>query len=264
MRKIGFTKYRKGIKEIMPKSYQIEKKTAQRRLFFSLINEYLDPSLQISLRDSKLFENDILNIFINKILSQFQIHRLRPERAQRVVKIFHYENALFNQFFKQCIHPKARYLARDWEFDQNFSMLAGYNHPVAKLIVMLFDGKDVNLMLDLDLLFTETVYRRIKQEVGKTVQLDAPYIHIDENGHRTRLHPRWKRVNPENLEQRAKQIDRGFEQLQNEDIDQMYLIYPKTENFRQHIKIKTKDNYELKMIPYSFTYTNRKGKQCQK
>ncbi len=260
MRKFGFTKYRNGIKEVMPKSYQIEEKVQQRRLFFSMINDHLDPSLRVPLHDSSIFEKNLMSIFLDRILSQFQMYKLRPEKAQQVVKIYHHETALFHQFFKQALHPKARYLAQDWKFEQNFQMLLGYHHPVAKLIAMLFDGKEVGVMFDLNVLFAQTVFNRIKRAPGKDVRFDAPYIHIDEKGQRTRLYPQWKHVNPGNISRRTEQINAGFKQLQNEAIDQIYLVYPKTEQFRQHIRIQTKDDYELKMIPYSFTYTNRKEK----
>jgi len=36
-------------------------------------------------------------------------------------------------------------------------------------------------------------------DLNKIVTLDAPYIHIDQHGVRTRLYTRWKHVNPNNL-----------------------------------------------------------------
>jgi hypothetical protein len=40
-------------------------------------------------------------------------------------------------------------LARGELFDPDFVMLLGYRHPAARLIALLFDGKQVKLMCDL-------------------------------------------------------------------------------------------------------------------
>ena len=45
--------------------------------------------------------------------------------------------------------------------------------------------------------------------------------------------------------------------LKNEEIDQCYLVYPKTDNFKRHVSLKDKSSNQLKMIPYSFTFINR-------
>ncbi|MEA3522791.1 MAG: hypothetical protein U9R50_07430 [Campylobacterota bacterium] len=264
MRKIGFVKYKDTVKEIMPKSYQVSEKLNQRRMFFAMINEYLHKDVRIPLDNAKLFENTILNIFLSKILSNFQIYRLRPERSQRVVKVFPYESQLFQQFFKQCTRPKARYLARNWEFDQDFRVLMGFTHPIADLISMLFNGKEVSMMLDLDALFAQTIYKRIKKEPGKQVHLNTPYIHINEGGRRTRIYPRWKQVDSKNISKHAKHIDEGFKQLCADGVDAFYLVYPKTDNFKRHIRIQQDDEHEIKMIPYSFTFTNRKERKWQR
>ncbi len=264
MRKIGFIKSKEGFKEIMPTSYGIVVASAKRRLFFEMINELIDPSMRIDLRQSRTFEKSLFTIFTDKIFSTFQLNALRSEQSRPVTRIYAAESLLFGAFFKQCTRPKARYLARNWELDRPFFPKASYEHPAAQMINMIFDGKAIGMMLDLDHIFTQTVYRRIKTEPGKTVQLDMPYIHINENGVRTRLHPRWKHVNPALLKRNASQINDGLQQLENEAIDQIYLIYPKTDHFRQHITIQSQTGACLKMVPYSFTYTNRKGKTCKK
>lgn len=263
MRKIGFIKSKEHIKEIMPKSYGIEKSAAKRRLFFEMINEFIDPAMRINLRQNRIFEKNLFDIFADKIFSHFQLHALKPEPTQPITRIYTTESLLFQQFFKQCTYPKARYLAHNWEFQHHFTMQLHYTHPAAQLIKMIFDGKQSEIMLDLDHLFAQTVYRRIKTEPGKTVHLDMPYIHIHENGIRTRLYPQWKDVNPNSLERNATQINNGLCQLRDEAIDQIYLIYPKTDRFKQHITIQSTKGSCLKMVPYSFTYTNRRVKTCK-
>jgi hypothetical protein len=264
MRTIGFMETGTGEKEILPRTYGIESIEARRRMFFSLINESLCEAARIPLGDPKRFHFSLHVIFKEKIFSFFQIYRLRPERAQRIVRIYAEESLLFNQFFKQERDAKSQILTQRVLFDPDFSMLAGYAHPAAQLIQVIFDGRNVGLMLDLNRLFAQTVYRRIKREPGTKVTLDAPYIHIDSRGIRTRLYPRWKRLDPASERSRNETLKEGTRQLSDGEIDQCFLLYPKTEKFRRHIEVKTDLPGRLKVVPYSFTFCNRCKGGCRK
>ncbi|WP_321779565.1 hypothetical protein [Sulfurimonas sp.] len=264
MRKVGFMQYKDHTKEILPKTYKVNEKKSQRKMFCIMINQFLCDEAKFSLKNTDLFKNNLLNIFENKIESFFQIYKLRPEKSQKIVHIYHHDSILFNQYFKHSKNPKMRYLAKDMDYKSNFNILLGYSHPASDLIQLIFNGKEIEMMLDLNKIFTQTIYRRIKQEINKTVTLDTPYIHIDQHGIRTRLYPRWKHVDPKNLHKRNKDISEGFTQLNNEEIDQCYLVYPKTENFKRHILVKGESSNQIKMIPYSFTFCNKEKKQCQK
>jgi hypothetical protein len=264
MRKIGFMPYKETQKEILPKSYRVDARPKQRRMFIAMLNEQLSEAARFDLSNPAPFGQSLLELFNEKILSFFPCHRLRPERPQRVVRIHAHESQLFGAFFNYCSHPRARWLAERTPHRESFRMLLGYAHPAAELIQLIFDGRQIRLTLDLDTLFTHTVFRRIKREPSKTITLDMPYIHIDQHGVRTRLYPRWKQVDPRRLEQRREDIDHGFKQLSDEGIDQMYLLYPKTERFQRHIQLKNSRTDQLKMIPYSFTFTQRKKQSCKR
>jgi len=264
MRKIGFAKYKNQTKEILPKTYQIRERLSQRKMFCTMINQYLCKEAQFPLKKMQAFNHDLLYIFEKKIESFFQIYKLRPEKSQKIVQIYAYDSTLFNQYFKQSKNPKMRYFSKDICFKANYKISPKCLHPSSELIQLIFNGKEVEMMLDLNEIFTKTVYRRIKQEIDKTVTLDAPYIHIDQHGIRTRLYPRWKHIDPKNLKQRDRDIKEGLEQLNDEEIDQCYLIYPKTDIFKRHIMVKGESSSHLKMIPYSFTFCNREKKSCKK
>ena len=264
MRSIGFKQTGTGEKEILPRTYGVETIEARRRMFFALINDSLCPAARIPLEAPELFRLSLHAIFKEKIFSFFQMHRLRPERTQRIVRIYAAESLLFNQFFKQERDAKSQALTQRVLFDPGFSMLAGYAHPAAQLIEVIFDGRNVGLTLDLNRLFAQTVYRRIKPEAGTTVTLDLPYIHIDSRGVRTRLYPRWKRLDPTSERARSETLKEGARQLNEGGIDQCFLLYPKTEKFRRHIEVKTDLPGRLKVVPYSFTFCNRGKGGCRK
>jgi hypothetical protein len=257
MRKIGFAKYKQETKEILPKTYKVNEITCQRKMFCTMINQYLSTSSKFNLKNEHTFEKSLLNIFEDKIMSFFQFYRFQPEHPQKITQIYIQESLLFNQYFKQSQNNKMKFMSKSIHFNPEFKMLLGYSHPVVDLIQLIFNGKEIEMMLDLNEVFTRTVYNRIKKEKDKKVTLDVPYIHITQAGVKTRLHPRWKHINVENLAQRDKDIDDGFRQLESKEIDQCYLVYPKTENFKRHISLTNKSSNQLKMIPYSFTFINR-------
>ena len=259
MRKIGFSISNNQVKEILPKTYKIEARAIQRQMFFTMMNEYLSDEAKIDLSDKKLFRENILNIFIQKINTFFQLDSLQPFKAQKIKKIYPLDSMLFNQFFKQSRDKKMMYLSKNYQFNPNFKMLLGYSHPASQLIQLIFDSKEMKMMFDLNSIFTQTIFKRIKRERNKKVTLDTPYIHIDQHGVRTSLHPRWRSINSKNLKPRDQDIGDGFEQLKSTSTDQCYLVYPKTNNFMRHIMVKEEStNQQLKMIPYSFTFCNRK------
>ncbi|MEA3331144.1 MAG: hypothetical protein U9Q29_05555 [Campylobacterota bacterium] len=258
MRKIGFSKFKNSTKEILPKTYQVNEIRCQRKMFCTMINQYLSTSSQFNLKNAHIFKNDLLNIFEDRILSFFQFYRFRVEKAQKIVYIYKEDSLLINQYFKQSQNMKMRYMSKSIGFNPEFKLLYGYSHPSIDLIQLIFNGKEIEMMLDLNEIFTRTVFNRIKKEENKVVTLDTPYIHITQDGQTTRLHPRWKRVDPKNLQNRDRDIDDGLTQLNNKEIDQCYLLYPKTENFKRHILVKGELSTQLKIIPYSFTFCNRK------
>ena len=266
MRKIGFTKFKNTTKEVLPKTYQINDIEHQRKMFCTMINQYLSQESKLNLKNKHIYKYDLLNIFEDKILSFFQFYKLRPEKTQKIQKIYTYDSLVFNQYFKQSKNKKMRYLSSKVCFMQNFKLSPKYEHPAMDIVELIFNGKEVEMMLDLNEIFTRTVYNRIKKEKDKKVSLDIPYIHIDQHGIRTRLHPKWKNVNAKDIKQRDADIKAAFDELKTQNIDQYYLVYPKKDSFKQHIIVEDKSSNELiKMIPYSFTFCNKKEKKrCKK
>jgi hypothetical protein len=127
----------------------LSKKVTYRRLLCEVFNLALGEEASIPLNEAMLSRTELRIIVNNMVFSFFQCHRLRPEKREKVTMIYAHESLLFHQFFKQSTLPKARYLAREQLFDPDFVVLYGYRHPAARLIALLFDGKQVKLMCDM-------------------------------------------------------------------------------------------------------------------
>jgi len=75
MRKIGFAKFKNATKEILPKTYKVNEITCQRKMFCTMINQYLSQNTQFDVNNTRLFEQSLLDIFEDKILSFFQFYK---------------------------------------------------------------------------------------------------------------------------------------------------------------------------------------------
>lgn len=141
--------------------------SCHRKMFCTMINQYLCTQSQFNLSSSQLFDNTLLAIFEEKILSFFPFYKFKPQKTQRIVHIYKEDSLLINQYFKQSCHPKMRYLTKDIYFNPEFKMLLGYSHPSVDLIQLIFNGKEIEMMLDLKTLFVKNISGRITKEINK-------------------------------------------------------------------------------------------------
>jgi hypothetical protein len=154
--------------------------------------------------------------------------------------------------------------------------LQSYSHPAAILIGLIFNGKQIEMMLNLNELFAQTVFKRIKASADAQVSLtqapssaqtpsaghDLSYISIKEaDGREKRLIPRWIKLKKHDLKTHRKEINGAFECIKNEGLDECYLLYPKQENFTRHIELFDHEEHKVKLVPYSFTFTNKEAKR---
>ncbi len=264
MRKSGFMVTKRGVREILPKTYKFDAVAHRRHLFLKMINFTLAPEARFDPRSYDLSKENLRHIFTKKILSFFQFANFRPEKSGPVKRILTDESLLFRQFFALSHHPKARWMAKGIVPKQDFEISKRCRHPACELIATIFDGRETKLMIDLDRLFAKVVYERIKlKNDPKTVSMEYPYIHIRNGSGTTRVVPIWKSLNPKSLPRHRRMIDRQIEKLDTE-VDRCFVVVPKREDFRRHLKIVYDEDArtEMKLVPYSFTFCDRKG--CRK
>ena len=76
----------------------------------------------------------------------------------------------------------------------------------------------------------------------------------------TKIFTFWQFLDSKKLEI-DEHIKKAVECIENSEFKQVYLVYPKNENFNKHIQIKTQEivanEYEIKLIPYSLRSTLR-------
>ena len=132
------------------------------------------------------------------------------------------------------------------------------------------DGK-FELRLNLDDAFLRLVYRRILlKQSAESVTIHRDHIVID-NGVRTLIRPVWKHTKTSDTLGHRRMVHEGLQRFKGSDHDQLYLVYPKNDDFKRHIPIQTtgggmEEERMLKLVPYSFSFCSQskcKGKSCK-
>lgn len=149
-----------------------------RKMFCAMVNQYLPEHSKFDLNNEEMFNNSLLKIFEERIISFFQFYKFKPESSQKIVKIYTYDSLLLNQYFKQSKNFKMQYLSKSIKFNPKFKMLFGYSHPSVDLIQLIFNGKELEIMLDLNKIFTQTLYTCITKEISNNISIENPYLHV--------------------------------------------------------------------------------------
>lgn len=257
MRKIGFIKINGKIKEILPHSYHIHSLSNRRKMFLSMLGNILPEEVAFSTNRCTKISQDIYTLLQAKVLSFLPLYRLRPEVAHPVRTILIEESGIINRFLALIDTPLGRYLSINGFKSASPLSTKTFRHPSAALAALMIRDEKIEMMLDLDELFTQTVFKRIKPQEGSVVTRSETFIHINDGGQITRLHPRWKRMNSDSVSLRRNHIDAAFNELNREEIDAYYLVYPKMDDFTRHILIKNSSENPVKIIPYSFTFCTK-------
>lgn len=92
------------------------------------------------------------------------------------------------------------------------------------------------------------------------VNLDSIDIKSQEYLFKTKIFTFWEFIDSDKLEV-DKHIKKAVDCIKTSEFNQVYLVYPKNENFDRHIQIKCDDliksDYMIKLIPYSMRSTLR-------
>lgn len=242
--------------EYLPYSHQMKNLNQRRALFFNMYNFYMEKDLQFK-KSEYLGSKDILSVFTKKIDSLLKACKkakvrdtFKPDIAS--TKIIHaYQNGTTAITSKK---PKLQ---------------------VAKLIKLIHGQDACSLMMDLDDMFLNLVYERIKKvNRGSEVVLGEKEIIIydpETNSSPTVVIPFYKSIQKQNMRENSivvENINLAMDHLRGEKVRQIFLVFPKSDGFSKHMDlkfhndIKLEDNeYRVKMIPYSFSFCIRNQKR---
>ena len=237
--------------EWLPQNF--DKFTSQRslrRLFLSLMNNILKDFCHFSKREKELLCKVTL-----KEAFEYKIKSLLPISC---IKSYS-EPKAFNLDIKST-KVITHYLS---EKKSNQIFVANENLlPVARLISHCFINNQMQMLVDINLLFHEFVFQKISAlHKQKTVTDEGDSITINSKSSTpTKIYTFWKNLDKNNLNIK-KEVKKATTCIQNGKYYLVYLVFPKTDNFNRHIPVKVdvlEDmDYKIKAIPYSLRSTLR-------
>lgn len=133
---------------------------------------------------------------------------------------------------------------------------------VARLISYCYTNNQMQILLDKDLLFHEFVYQKVKRlhknkevkDLGNAISIKGKDVDA------LKIYTSWKdiKTNQPNIKE---EVEYAIKSIKNENYAQVYLVYPKANDFKRHIPVYVdelkNENYVIKAIPYSLRSTIR-------
>lgn len=216
----------------------------QRLMFLKLYNIKVPCKEQFS-------QQEILSSRNEPIFSTFRekIYSLLPKKFYKSssFKVDIYKSELINKFVK-ISNKNISYIKLNEKEDISLAIK----------IIKRFDGEDLKLFLNGEDIFNKFVSKKIKDlNFDREVKVLKDEITIyPKDNIATKIYPYWKFFNKDNLEDIQPDIKRAIKCIENSECKQVYLVYPRHENFDKHIEIKVSkldkfENYKIKLIPYS-------------
>lgn len=242
---IGFEKQNGSIIEILPIIDTIQTQKQQRKLFFKMLSN----STNIKLKNKDI--NLSLSIFdniLNKIISDIKANSIYRHSYKKISKFTINDTILINNFFYQINKP----LSKNYEMQPLLS--SSFTTHTALLLRDFFDGTKISMMIDIESFFINYVLENIKlKNKAKNIYKTNNAIIIDNGIQQTKIYTKWLVINANDITSIKEDIQEAINEINNQNIKQIYLVYPKNQNFTKHIII-TSDNLDgrLKLIPYSF------------
>ena len=267
---IGFEFLDGRYKEYLPSSEQVYLKEQKRALFVSMFNFYMPKELRFSKKEFNT-KQTLLKNFTCKIKSLIPISFTNKYKMIKNFNVDIVSTNIINNFLSFSTMEKGRFLTKN--FISNSKVFNKTpNLLLAKWIELIFKNNQFQILFDLDDIFSNLVYERIKKvnrdKKVTCLQNGISIMGLNEDTTSTFVIPSFSSfdINKMHLNE---QIILAKEKLQEKKHNQIYFVYPKSDNFKKHIELKlpelsmSEDEYKVKLVPYSFSFCikNIKGKE---
>lgn len=243
--------------EFLPSFDKFQSMANKRLMFLKLYNQEVSCDLKFTKEELKEYKkNSLFKMFSKKILKNLQYPIYNQSFMIKVdVKLTN----RINSFLKKVDIDSNSY---SYRFSLKNSLEETSISTAAKLINILEDC-DYSFYLNGEKIFKNFVLNKLlksseNREVN--VNLDSIDIKSQEYLFNTKIFTFWEFINSDELNV-DKHIKKAVECIKTSEFKQVYLVYPKNENFNRHIQIKCdeliKSDYMIKLIPYSMRSTLR-------
>lgn len=224
-------------REIAPEALQGYDAASRARAMLALYNFNVNADYRIppaNLKSASQFRAAFLN-FISSELGRGarKIYRFKP-----AVKFCAADNAVIFAYLRDMPLPV-------------FAAKPAYK--LARAIVSLRSG----VLLNAGEAFSDFVFSKIAlRNAGAEIELKNELIIVRKNGFSLGVIANFRSILVSNPMLYDNDIKKALELCRGANIDAVYLVYPKNENFNRHVEIKSecfKGNFIMKLVPYKLT-----------
>ncbi len=267
---VGFEFCEGRLREYLPTSEQADKKEQKRALFISMFNFYMPKELRLNKKEFNT-KQTLLKIFTCKIESLMPISFTHKHKMIKNFRVDVVSSNIINNFLSFSHIAKGRFLTKS--FTPNVKVYS--KTPtllLAKWIELIFRNNQFQMLFNLDDIFSNLVYERIKKvnRDKKVTCLHNGISILGVNGDSTSTFviPSFSYFDTRKMHVK-KEVLLAKEELKERRHNQIYFVYPKSDDFKRHIELKlpelpmSEDEYKVKLVPYSFSFCikNKKGKE---
>ena len=127
-------------------------------------------------------------------------------------------------------------------------------------LVLLEKHPDLCFTINSYELFSNHIFSRVKrQNPDKSVMQEAARIVIqsEECAESLHLYPTWRTIEKRADVEAKEEINQAIDLLESLECKHIYLLFPRSENFRKHVPIRSQKldelgiEYTLKLVPYT-------------
>lgn len=243
--------------EYLPSFDKFHSEINKRRMFLKFFNQEVEESFKFSKDELKECKrNTLFEMFLKKIIKNLKysaysnsfIKKIDVEKTNKI-----------NNFIKG-LNKENKYAFKNFDIKNSLEFT---DINKAYFLIDILENKDLSLFLEGEKIFKNFVSNKILNGgENREVYINDDSIDIKSELHSfsTKIYTFWEFIDAKNLDIDA-HIKKAVECIENTEFKQVYLVYPKNENFNKHIQVKTDDitcgEYEIKLVPYSLRSTLR-------
>lgn len=253
MKYIGFSQK----EEFLPSFDKFQNEVNKRLMFLKFFNQEVCCKQRFTKEELKEVKSlNLCMIFSKKILKNLQLNSFTQGKVR---KIDIAKSIKINRFFKNV---EANLGVKIFRF--NFKTAKEKSDiKTAISLIKILEKSDYSLYLEGEKIFKNFVSNKILKSTENRevcVHEDSIDIKCEEHMFNTKIFTFWEFIDSKKLSVDS-HIKKAVKCIENSEFKQVYLVYPKNENFDRHIQIRTNEldfsDYEIKLIPYSLRSTLR-------
>lgn len=224
-------------REIVPEALRDYNAASRAQAMLTLYNFSVDADYRIppaNLKGASQFRAAFLNFIASELgRGARKIYRFKP-----AVKFCAADNAIIFAYLRDMPLPV-------------FAVKPAYK--LARAIVSLRRG----VLLNAGEAFSDFVFSKIAlRNAGAEIELKNKLIIVRKNGFSLGVIANFRSMLVSNPMFYDNDIKKALELCRGANLDALYLVYPKNENFNRHVEIKSecfKGNFIMKLVPYKLT-----------